>query len=181
LWAMPIPNTLKESLWRAAVNATSGSHISPWVCPCCGPPSPVSRPRSHTLWDCPAALAVRQAIASAGVPLSLLTKESVWLLRPPALPALSQPIWLSVCAAAIDAMDYSRRAGWALRHASAGARPQPPVSLPHLAVARFWCNLSDIADARPPGLLRLPRGALFFGFGGSGRLTALVPAGVAGS
>jgi hypothetical protein len=176
---MPFPNALKEPLWRAAVNATPGSHFSPWVCPCCTPHPPVANPRSHTLWDCPAALAVRQAISAAGVPPPLLTRDSVWLLRTPPLPSLSPAIWLAVCSAAVDAMDHARRVSWALRLSPVGPTPPAGVPVTQLAVARFWCNLVDIADAQPPALQRLPPGALFFALGASGSATALVPEAVA--
>jgi len=109
----------------------------------------------------------------------LLTRDSVWLLRTPPLPSLSSAIWLAVCAAAIDAMDYARRAAWAARLSPTSSPLPVPLPMSQLAVARFWCNLVDVAEACPPALLRLPEGALFFAIGTSGSPVARVPAAAA--
>jgi hypothetical protein len=102
------------------------------------------------------------------------------VLSPVSSPAtLSPAIWLAVCSAAVDAMDHARRVSWALRLSPVGPTPPAGVPVTQLAVARFWCNLVDIADAQPPALQRLPPGALFFALGASGSATALVPEAVA--
>jgi len=94
LWRMPFPNSIKEPLWRTAINANPGSHFRPWHCPCCNPqiPSHSSSPREHTFWSCPVALHLRNAITSAMGPRTTGPPVEGVLLAPPSpTHALPQP------------------------------------------------------------------------------------------
>ena len=113
LWHLPFPNLYKEPLWRCALSANPGNHFHPWRCPSCPADSFLGCPRTHTFWTCPCARAIRDTIVAVGIPPILLTRPSLWLLQCPSLPSLSLPVWLAVCAAALETMDYPHRIGWA--------------------------------------------------------------------
>ena len=178
-WRLPCSNSLKEPLWRMAINVIPGSRTPAWGCPCCPARLLTSTSRRHSFWDCPVAAAVRAQLAM-GLGETAVTPASLWLLRPPRH-GLCSPAWTLVCLAALEAMEYGRRYLWALSvgtswpipSASAlavlrAALPQHIISsclAPHFvagraaavaavgraAATRFWFNLSDFADAYPDG------------------------------
>ena len=146
VWRLPCPNSLKETLWRLAIDAIPGSRFHPWSCPCSLTAPPLTTARCHSFWDCPIALAVRSQIAPALSP-SPLTRASLWLLLPPS-PTLSPPVWSLVCLSALDAMEYGRRRLWA--HCTCSSLPAPDVpAIANAAAARFWHNLHDVVLALP--------------------------------
>lgn len=149
-WRLRCPNPLKEPYWRLALDATPGSRVHPWRCPCSTDvPSPHGRP--HSFWDCPVAVVVRRALEAA-MPGTALHRSALWLLQPPA-PTCSAPVWRLVCLAAIDAMDHGRRLLWATRHRLAAAPSPLPGDVLSVvgaaSVVRFWSSLRDFAAQAP--------------------------------
>ena len=146
VWRLPCPNSLKETLWRLAIDAIPGSHFFPWSCPCSLNSPPLTRARCHSFWDCPIAEVVRSQIAPVISPAPL-TRASLWLLRPPA-PTIFPAVWFLVCLSALDAMDFGRRRLWARHHCP--ILPATPLSaIANSAASRFWHNLQDFTLAHP--------------------------------
>lgn len=112
-------NALKEVFWRLTVDGlpTAGRmHMQHSAC-LCGSPSPDVQ---HHFWDCTIAKAVVSTLLSqlppawctrppAGDPS--ISQHHIWLMQPPPGPnALHRVTWLVLCLAAINAMDYGRKA-----------------------------------------------------------------------
>jgi endonuclease/exonuclease/phosphatase family metal-dependent hydrolase len=152
-WRLPCHNSMKEPLWRLAINALPGVNIRPWRCPCPGCAADTAQPAAHAFWDCDLAQAVRLQIALALQPLHPPARHHVWLLRPPT-PAIHAGAWSLVCMAAIDAMAHGRRLAWSHHRAP----PVGPVLSPaRAAAARFWANIQGLAGT-PLALHRGLRG-----------------------
>jgi hypothetical protein len=163
-WQLPCDNTLKETLWRLAVDAVPGARVRPWACPGCAAASPAPRPCCHTFWSCSIAQAVvaqlQSGLATAGSS-AVVSQPNVWLLEAPA--AFDCPAaWRLVALAALTAMEYGRRRlwvqtlqpGWVAAHGPAAAQ-----AIGRAATARFWVLLQGFcfgagasAVAALPGL-----------------------------
>ena len=159
-WRLPCDSSIKEPLWRAAVNCVPGARIPPprWRCPC-SPGTPATTGNQHTLWDCQVAQAVRQQLSTALPQPVPVTQAAVWLLRTPA-PTVQQPVWAVASLAALEAMDFGRRFMWARTRATAaaatdsGQRADPASTVAaaaNTAAARFWLHLADFVYANPSG------------------------------
>lgn len=125
-WRLPCTNSMKEPLWRLAVDGIPGHHCNPWRCPCSLSTARLPAVnRSHSFWDCPVAATVRHQLASALPPGTNITRASVWLLGPPPAPNVHHGAWSVVCLAAIAAMEYGRALLWAHRHSPSWPDPGP--------------------------------------------------------
>ncbi len=123
------------------VDSMPGSRFRPCDCPCSAPGPPATPGRLHTFWDCPAAVAVRGALADAlGAPLP--GPASLWLLDPPAP-------WRLVALCALSAMEYGRCHLWTAHYAG---EPVDARASGQAAVGRFWLLLDDFATAYPRSL-----------------------------
>lgn len=127
-WHLPCANSIKEPLWRLALDAIPAGNYKPWRCPCNqNTTHPCSR--SHAFWDCPVAHAVRKQLnAALGLPAGApgVSKASVWLLGPPPAPPNIHPsVWRLVSLAAVAAMEHGRTLLWARRHGPSWPDPGP--------------------------------------------------------
>jgi hypothetical protein len=176
-WRLRCDNSIKEPLWRLAINCIPGSRVQPWHCPC-GFRSPrCASSRQHSFWDCPVAVAVRDqlGVAMGGPP----SRASLWLLRP--VPAgLCSGSWTLVCLAALDAMEFGRRYLWAercSRGTDSPALPASVVAVGNAAAARFWHDLQDFAAAHAAPPSSWPANPLHpFLYLRDGRLAVRLPA-----
>ncbi len=140
--ALPCSAEIKETLWLMAVDSIPGNRFRPFRCPCSAPGPPATPGRLHTFWDCPAAVAVRGALADAlGAPLP--GPASLWLLEPPA-PDIPVPLWRLVALCALSAMEYGRCHIWTAHYAG---EPVDARASGQAAVGRFWLLLDDFAAA----------------------------------
>lgn len=172
LWRLKWENLEKEVLWRLAVDGIAGAnaYVQPrFCCRCCPEAGPLV-PRAHCFWDCPVAIAVRQAIAAALLPATpVVSRASIWLCRPP--PGVHIGVWRVVCLAALSAMEHGRRKLWGFgvetdqaAAVSAAARqrtledvwglpapaaaPCPIARASNRAVTDFWGRLTSFATLR---------------------------------
>ncbi len=111
-------NFFKEVYWRMIVNGlptAARMHQASSHCLC----NSVCPDLKHHYWDCPIAQAVVRAVLSQLTPAWCtrvpgacpVQQQHVWLMQPPAGPnRLHCTVWMVVCLAAINAMDYGRKA-----------------------------------------------------------------------
>jgi hypothetical protein len=175
LWRVKWDNRRREVLWRLTVNGVrgAGGHgvamRQPCKCGWAGPPAGLAggmaarQWRSHYFWGCPVAAAVVAELQAALPPAAaLLTRENVWLLRPPA--GVHPGVWGVVCAAALEAMERGRRSLWAAAAAAdpleclqpritaflrpLGAPPAPAAAGPTAAEARAAAQQQRVGRAQ---------------------------------
>ena len=141
VWQCGIDNRLKEIYYRLAGGAIPGGRVAAWGCPCTpGVVIGAANSRVHSFWACPSAAAVRAELQRVVQPLTV-SREMLWLLRPPS-PAMRPEVWDLVCLSALGAMEHGRTLGWALQaEAQQQQQPQPQQQQQRVAaaaVARFW-------------------------------------------
>ena len=118
LWRLSWSNQRKEIFWRLVYHGVPTAvrlRQTHRRCPCGAlPNAPAGRP--HVFWECPIAVTVREHIVAAIVAalppaapgVASLSREHLWLCRPPQ-PGISQHFWDVICVAALGAMEYGRR------------------------------------------------------------------------
>ena len=158
-------NDRKEVWWRLVVGGIPNNvRMNQPLVPCfCGRMGQHGRAdRLHHFWECPVALAVRDAVESQLPDESIpLTREHFWLLAVPA--GVHPAIWPVVSLAALNAMDKGRRQLFRARALAAQGDPAAltPLAVGRRVVAHFWDLLDDFASCVKSGAVgKVTDGAL---------------------
>jgi hypothetical protein len=145
-------NDFKKPFWRLVLNGfANNAGMGNASKPChCGV-APVDR--LHMFWECPVAVAVRDAITVELGSAASLDRVNLWMMRPP--PGMHRGVWMIVCLAAVAAIHKGCRLlwGWATREAQGGPPSAGAAAAGRRAVSYLWEFLTDFASM--PGVVRL--------------------------
>ena len=170
-WAIKWDNRPKETWWRLLLDGVKGAggHGIALNGPCpCGwsAPAPLSQPqraaaqKAHVFWDCPPAVAVRDALTHNLPPDVLLRPKHVWLLQPPCEQIRSE-VWAVVGMVALAALESARKCMWALHKGSnqQGGQNGPARGLGAVGASSDEASDDDTEAARRQHRARRAHGA----------------------